>query len=93
MTYLVQEGESIALPQESIDKARALIEERDRRIGAAFAAGAPVALGSDTIFPHETAAREFAVMVGIGLSPTDALRSAMTVAARTLGLDDEVGRI
>jgi len=36
---------------------------------------------------------EFAVMVGIGLSPTDALRSAMTVAAKTLGLEDEIGRI
>ena len=93
MNYILEEGEAIGFPRESIDKARALIEERDRRIGAAFAAGAPVAFGSDTIFPHETAAREFAVMVGIGLSPTDALRSAMTVAARTLGLEDEIGRI
>ena len=32
-------------------------------------------------------------MVGIGLSPTDALRSAMTVAARTLGLEDEIEQI
>lgn len=32
-------------------------------------------------------------MVRIGLSPTDVLRSAMTVAARTLGLEDDVGRI
>ena len=93
MNYILEEGEAIGFPQESIEKARALIEERDRRIGAAFAAGAPVAFGSDTIFPHETAAREFAVMVGIGLSPTDALRSAMTVAAKTLGLENEIGRI
>ncbi len=93
MNYIVEEGEAIGFPRESIEKARALMDERDRRIGAAFAAGAPVAFGSDTIFPHETAAREFAVMVGIGLSPTNALRSAMTVAARTLGLEDEIGRI
>ena len=52
-----------------------------------------MAFGSDTIFPHEAAAREFAVMVGLGLSPTDALRSALTVAARTLGLENEIGRI
>lgn len=93
MNYILEEGEAIGFPQESIEKARALVDERDRRIGAAFAQGVPVAFGSDTIFPHETAAREFAVMVGIGLSPTDALRSAMTVAARTLGLEDEIGRI
>ena len=93
MNYIVEEGEAIGFPQESIEKARALMEERDRRIGEAFAAGVPVAFGSDTIFPHETAAREFAVMVGLGLSPTDALRSAMTVPARVLGLEDEIGRI
>ena len=86
MNYIVEEGEAIGFPRESIEKARALMEERDRRIGEAFAAGVLVAFGSDTIFPHETAAREFAVMVGLGLSPTDALRSAMTVrGARRLG--------
>lgn len=93
MNYIVEEGEAIGFPRESVEKARALMAERDRRIGAAFAAGVPVAFGSDTIFPHHTAAREFAVMVGLGLSPTDALRSATTVPARALGLEDEIGRL
>ena len=93
MNYIVEEGEAIGFPRESIEKARALMEERNRRIGAAFASGVPVAFGSDTIFPHATAAREFAVMVGLGLSPENALRSATTVAARALGLEDEIGRL
>lgn len=93
MNYILEAGEAIGFPEESIAKARALIEERDRRIGAAFAAGVPVAFGSDTIFPHATAAREFAVMTGLGLSPRDALRAATTVAAKTLGLEDEIGRL
>lgn len=93
MNYILEAGEAIGFPQESIEKARDLIEERDRRIGAAFAEGVPVAFGSDTIFPHEQAAREFAVMTGLGLSPEAALRAATTVAARTLGLEDEIGRI
>ena len=93
MNYILEEGEAIGFPRESIEKARALIEERDRRIGAAIAAGVTVAFGSDTIFPHHTAAREFAVMVGLGLSPRDALRSATAVPARVLGLEDEIGRI
>ena len=93
MNYILEAGEAIGFPRESIQKARDLIEERDRRIGAAFAEGVPVAFGSDTIFPHEQAAREFAVMTGLGLSPEAALRSATTVAARTLGLGDEIGRI
>ena len=32
-------------------------------------------------------------MVGLGFRPTDALRSAMTVAARVLGPEGEIGRI
>ena len=93
MNYILEEGEAIGFPRESIEKARALIEERDRRIGAAIGAGVMVAFGSDTIFPHETAAREFAVMVGLGLSPLDALRSAGVIPARVLGLENEIGRI
>ena len=93
MNYILEAGEAIGFPRESIEKARDLIEERDRRIGAAFAEGVPVAFGSDTIFPHEQAAREFAVMTGLGLSPEAALRAATTVAAKTLGLEDEIGRI
>lgn len=93
MNYILEAGEAIGFPRESIQKARDLIDERDRRIGAAFAAGVPVAFGSDTIFPHEQAAREFAVMTGLGLSPEAALRAATTVPARTLGLEDEIGRI
>ena len=30
-------------------------------------------------------------MMGLGFRPTDALRSAMTVAARVLGLEGEIG--
>ena len=93
MNYIVEEGEAIGFSRESVGKARALMEERDRLIGAAIESGVSVAFGSDTIFPHDTAAREFAVMVGLGLSPTDALRSAMTIPAKVLGLEDEIGRI
>ena len=32
-------------------------------------------------------------MVGLGLSPENALRSATTVAARALGLEAEIGRL
>ena len=44
--------------------------------------------GWDTIGSRETAA-----MARTDLSPTDALRSAMAVAARTLGREEEIGRI
>ncbi len=93
MNYILEEGEAIGFPRESIDKARSIIRQRDERIGAAIEAGVMIAFGSDTIFPHDTAAREFAVMVGLGLDPVRALQSAMIVPARVLGLEDEIGRL
>ena len=35
----------------------------------------------------------FAPLVGLGLSPVDPVRSAMTVPARVLGLEDEIRRV
>ena len=32
-------------------------------------------------------------MVGLGVSPENAIRSTTTVAARALGLEDEIGRL
>jgi hypothetical protein len=43
-----------------------------------------VAFGSDTIFPHETAAREFGRMVKLGLAPLAAIRAATTSAAQVV---------
>ena len=66
---------------------------RDERIRAAFAAGVKVVLGTDTFFPHEQAAREFAEMVEFGLTPLQAIRSATVTAAEMLELDEEIGTI
>jgi imidazolonepropionase-like amidohydrolase len=67
--------------------------ERDRCIRAAFAAGVKVAFGSDTIYPHEHAAREFSRMARLGLTPLQAIRSATAAAAEALGLEKEIGSI
>ena len=69
------------------------MKERDRNIRNAFSKGVKVAFGSDTIFPHEQAAREFALMVGLGLSEMDAIRSATINAAELLGLEKEIGTL
>ncbi len=91
--YIIENGPTMGFPPESIAKAGVLVEERDRRLRRAFAAGVKVAFGSDTIFPHEQAAREFAELVRLGLSPHEALRAATVNAAQVLGIADQVGTL
>jgi imidazolonepropionase-like amidohydrolase len=63
-----------------------LVVESHRR---AFAAGVPVAFGTDAgVFAHGRNAREFQLMVEAGLAPADALLSATRNAALALGRDD-----
>lgn len=61
---------------------------------AAVKAGVNVAFGTDSGgFPHGLAARQFATMVDLGMSPMAAIRSASVVAAELIGWRDRVGAI
>ncbi|MFU7527646.1 amidohydrolase family protein [Qipengyuania sp. ASV99] len=56
--------------------------------------GVPIAFGTDAgVFPHGRNAEEFALMTAQGMSNREALASATTVAARVIGLENEIGRI
>jgi imidazolonepropionase-like amidohydrolase len=76
-------------------KAREALAHLGQAVRLARAAGVPVAFGTDAaVFEHGRNAGEFAQLVEHGgMSPAEALASATTVAARLLGLEDEVGRI
>jgi len=93
LDYIIEEGEKRGIPADRIAKAKALQAERDRCLRAAFAAGVTVAFGSDTIYPHAQANREFARMVRVGLSPMASIRAATTNAARVLGIEKDVGAL
>jgi len=93
LNYIVQEGEKAGIPAENIAKGRSVIEDRDRNIRKAFAAGVKLAFGTDTIFPEQYAPREFALLVKLGLTPYRAIRSATLGSAELMGLDKELGTI
>jgi imidazolonepropionase-like amidohydrolase len=93
LNYVIDEGPRLGYREESVNKGRALREERDRRIRRAFAAGVKVAFGSDTIFPHHLAAKEFAEMVRLGMTPAQAMQAATLSAAEVLGLRDVTGSL
>ncbi|MEK7834505.1 MAG: amidohydrolase family protein [Acidobacteriota bacterium] len=61
---------------------------------AALAAGVTIAAGSDVgVFAHGDNARELEAMVKFGMSPVDALRSATSVNARVLHLENQIGTV
>jgi imidazolonepropionase-like amidohydrolase len=56
--------------------------------------GVKLAFGSDAaVCPHGRQAEQFAHMVGLGMKPADALRSATSVDAELLGLADRLGSL
>jgi imidazolonepropionase-like amidohydrolase len=61
---------------------------------AALAAGVTIASGSDAgVFAHGENARELEAMVDFGMPALDALRSATSVNARVLHMDNRIGRV
>ena len=60
----------------------------------AYRAGVPIAFGTDCgVCLHGTNAREFEFMVEGGMPPMEAIRTATSVAARVLGIEDELGAL
>lgn len=86
-------GKGIYTPTVEV-KARQALEAAGRQVQRSKAMGVTVAFGTDAgVFEHGRNAGEFALMVQNGLTPTEAVASATTVAAKTLGMEGEIGRI
>ena len=76
------------------DKIRAVSEVAGTIVERARANGVRIAFGTDAgVFPHGENAGEFRLLVAGGMSNSEALASATTVAAEILGMEDTIGRI
>jgi imidazolonepropionase-like amidohydrolase len=70
------------------------IRSKHKAFEAALASGVTICNGSDAgVFAHGTNARELELMVEYGMKPVEALRSATSVNARVLHLENLVGSV
>ena len=82
------------LPPATIPKAEAAGAAMLASHKRAIAAGVKIAFGTDTgVSKHGENAREFALMVGAGMTPAGAIRAATIDAAEALGRKDQIGSL
>ncbi|WNG33884.1 amidohydrolase family protein [Archangium violaceum] len=82
------------LAPETALKARTASTAHKTAIRKAISTGVRIAFGTDAgVFSHGRNAEEFALLVAAGLSPADALRSATSVNAELLGVQDSLGTL
>jgi imidazolonepropionase-like amidohydrolase len=75
-------------------KAQAVGPQIDATFAKAYKAGVKILFGTDTgVSAHGDNAREFRYMVEDGMPAMEAIRTATSVPAKFLGLDDSVGSI
>jgi imidazolonepropionase-like amidohydrolase len=81
-------------PPNVVAKADAAVLAAEATVKRALAKGVKVAFGSDAaVCPHGSQVLQFADLVRIGMKPLAALRSATSVDAKLLGIDDKLGTL
>jgi imidazolonepropionase-like amidohydrolase len=87
-------GKADKFPPVIAQKAKAALAARSEMFRNAQKAGVKIAFGTDSaVSPHGLNAQEFSLMTSLGMSPAAALRSATSVAAALLGVDDRLGTL
>lgn len=75
-------------------KAKAAYAARSEMFRNAVKMGVKISFGTDAaVFPHGENAKEFALMVGLGMQPIEALKAATSNTAELLGIAPKVGTL
>jgi imidazolonepropionase-like amidohydrolase len=93
---IMEKGEKSGIPSFIIEKTRKVKDAHVASIKKAHKAGITIASGADSGTPfnlHGENLKELELLVGIGLSPMEAIVSATRIAAETLGLGSRLGSI
>ena len=92
--YILQQAPKFGLPQEQIDKERALGQQQRDTFRRAWKAGVKMAFGTDAgVYPHGDNAHQFHYMVMYGMTPSEAIQAATVRAAELIGRSGDVGEL
>lgn len=92
--YIDEVGRRDGWPEESLRKNLETVEAQREGFRKALAAGVRIAYGTDAgVYPHGMNGRQLATMVGLGMTPMQALQSATVGAAAAVGWEDRVGSV
>ena len=88
-TYLADVIRLDLLPPVVRKKAEYILPIMRESLRKAIKNGVKVAFGTDAaVYPHGDNAKEFAILVKMGMSPLQAIQSATLIASECLGVDD-----
>jgi imidazolonepropionase-like amidohydrolase len=92
--WLLENYSKLGLTDDMVAKAKYVLPAARQNVARAFHEGVKVAFGTDAaVYPHGLNARDFAVMVKLGMTPLGAIQAATINAADLLGWSDRVGSI
>jgi imidazolonepropionase-like amidohydrolase len=83
-----------SIPEDSLTKAREVVDVHRESFRKAVSAGVKVAMGTDSgVTPHGENLRELSLMADGGMTSAQAITATTLVAAELMGLEDELGSI
>jgi imidazolonepropionase-like amidohydrolase len=89
---IVAPGNPLKVPEQSLEKARAVRDHMRNAFRTAVKLGVKIAFGTDAgVFPHGTQAKEFKVYTDLGMTPMQAIQTATRSAAELMDWSRKVG--
>ena len=93
-TYTDTVGRELGYPEVFIQRNHDMTEAQRVVFEKAVAAGATLLYGTDAgVLPHDMGGWQFEIMVERGMTPMQAIKSATSVAAEHMELDEDVGSL
>jgi imidazolonepropionase-like amidohydrolase len=91
---ILEQNKELNIPAHQVERERALSGVQEQAFRRALTAHLPIVFATDAgVFPHGRNAKEFALRVGLGQPPMDAIVGATRLAAEAIEWGDRVGTL